>query len=260
MSNDLHGRNALVTGGSRGVGAAVVRELSARGANVAFTYRRAVEEAEAVLSATKSDSGRVLAFQASIDDAEAMARVIADSRDAVGPIDLLVSNAGTASTGRTVLDTPQDEFHRLMNVHTWGPLDLIKQLLPDMRLRERGDVIVISSVTTVQAPANSAPYTMAKAALEMAVRTLAREERAHGIRANTVAPGLVATDMGAKLVNATMGGRDLHDLDASAPFGRVCLPEDVAAVVGFLVSPAGSYMTGQRLVVDGGGADVAVLH
>lgn len=259
MTHDLLGRNAFVTGGSRGVGAAVVRELSARGANVTFTYRRAAAEADSVVNQTKDHPGRVLAFQASIDDAETVASVVADSRDAIGPIDILVSNAGTASTGRTVLDTPEDEFHRLMSVHTWGPLALIKQLLPDMRNRDRSDVVLISSVTTDVAPANSAPYTMAKVAMEMAIRTIAREERPHGIHANIVAPGLVATDMGARLVSAAMG-RDLHDLDASAPFGRVCLPEDVAGVVAFLLSPAGSYLTGLRLAVDGGGPDANVLE
>jgi len=260
VTHDLLGRNALVTGGSRGVGAAVVRELSARGANVAFTYRRADAEADAVIQAVDNDPGTVVGFKASIDDALAMAEVVRQASDVLGAVDVLVSNAGTASSGRSVLETPMDEFHRLMGVHTWGPLALVQDLLPAMRLRERADIVVISSVTTDQAPGNSAPYTMAKAALEMAVRTIAREERSFGVRANTVAPGLVATDMGARLVNATMGGRDLHDLNDTAPFGRVCLPEDVAAVVGFLVSPAGSYVTGQRLVVDGGGADVAVLE
>jgi len=260
VTYDLNGRTVLVTGGSRGVGSAVVRELSARGANVAFTYRRAADEAEAVLNQTKGDPGRVFAFQAPIDNRDAMTEVLGSIHEVFGAVDALVSNAGTASTGRSVLETPEDEFHRLMGVHTWGPLALIRQLIPEMRLSERADIIVVSSVTTDVAPANSAPYVMAKAALEMAVRTIAREERAYGIRANAVAPGLVATDMGARLVNATMGGRDLHELDAAAPFGRVCLPEDVAAVVGFLLSHAGSYMTGQRLVVDGGGPVVGVLE
>ena len=155
-------------------------------------------------------------------------------------------------------DTEPDEYLRLMTVHALGPLALIRSLLPAMRARPRADIVVISSAITSAAPAFSAPYTMAKAAMEAAARTLAREERAHGIRVNVVAPGLVATDMGERLVRA-VDGRALHDLDAQYPFGRVCLPEDVAGVVAFLVSADSGYVTGQRLVVDGGGPDVGIV-
>jgi NAD(P)-dependent dehydrogenase (short-subunit alcohol dehydrogenase family) len=100
---------------------------------------------------------------------------------------------------------------------------------------------------------------MAKAALEVAIRTLAREERGNGIRANIVAPGLVDTDMGSRLVSAVHGGQKLSDLKAHFPFGHVCQPEDVAAAVAFLISEDGSYITGQRIVVDGGGPDPAIF-
>jgi len=135
---------------------------------------------------------------------------------------------------------------------------VIASLLPAMRARPRADIVMVSSAITGYAPPNSAPYTMAKAALEMAARTLAREERRHGIRVNVVAPGLVATDMGERLVRA-VAGRALHDLDSASPFGRVCLPEDVASVVAFLVSADCGYVTGQRLVIDGGGPDLGIV-
>ena len=145
-----------------------------------------------------------------------------------------------------------------MTVHALGPLALIRLLLPAMRTRPRADIVVVSSAITSHAPPFSAPYTMAKAALEAAARTLSREERSHGIRVNVVAPGLVATDMGERLVRA-VDGRTLHDLDAQYPFGRVCLPEDVAGVVAFLTSADSGYVTGQRLVVDGGGPALGIL-
>jgi NAD(P)-dependent dehydrogenase (short-subunit alcohol dehydrogenase family) len=176
----------------------------------------------------------------------------------LGDVDILVSNAGTASRGRTVAETDPEEYLRLMNVHALGPIALIRSLLPAMRARPRADIVMVSSAITGYAPPNSAPYTMAKAALEMAARTLAREERRHGIRVNVVAPGLVATDMGERLVRA-VAGRALHDLDSGAPFGRVCLPEDVASVVAFLVSADCGYVTGQRLVIDGGGPDLGIV-
>ena len=99
---------------------------------------------------------------------------------------------------------------------------------------------------------------MAKAAMETCVRTLAREEQRHGVHANIVAPGLVATDMGRRLVKASTGG-DLHALAADSPFGRVCSPDDVAGAVAWLVSDDAGYVTGQKIVVDGGGRDVSIF-
>ena len=127
-----------------------------------------------------------------------------------------------------------------------------KLVLPSMRTRPRGDVVMISSAATRGLMANSGPYNMAKAALEALAMTLAKEERANGIRVNVVAPGLVDTEMGRRLVKGAMGVQDIRTLDAGSPFGRVCQPEDVADVVRFLVAQA-EYVTGQVIYVDGGG-------
>ena len=121
-----------------------------------------------------------------------------------------------------------------------------------MRTRPRGDVVFVSSVGAKLQPANGAPYNMAKAALESLAMTLAKEERRHGVHVNVVAPGLVATEMGRRLVKA-MGIDDIGSLDARSPFGRVCRPEDVGAVVRFLCSDGAGYVTGQVVTVDGGG-------
>jgi NAD(P)-dependent dehydrogenase (short-subunit alcohol dehydrogenase family) len=111
---------------------------------------------------------------------------------------------------------------------------------------------MISSVATRALAGGGAPYNMAKAALEALAMTLANEEKTKGIRVNVVAPGLVDTEMGRRLVKGAMGVEDIRTLDNGMPFGRVCAPEDVADVVRFLVSDAGSYITGQRIYVDGG--------
>jgi NAD(P)-dependent dehydrogenase (short-subunit alcohol dehydrogenase family) len=175
-----------------------------------------------------------------------------------GFVDILVNNAGIASRGRTVADTDSDEVERLLRTHAVGAHAACRAVLPSMRTRPRGDIVMISSIITRDAPANGAPYAMAKAALEMLAFTLAREERRHGIHVNVVAPGLVETAMGRRLAKATFGTDDMRALDAAFPFGRVCSPEDVAGVVRFAVSPAAGYMTGQVLRVDGGGGESVV--
>lgn len=258
MPERLGGRVALVTGGSRGVGRAVALRLATDGARVAVNYRRDAAAAAETIAAITAVGGVATAHPASVDDSDAVTAMI----DAVvaehGPIDLLVSNAGAASSGRRMADTPDEEYLTLLRVHTLGPISLIRRLLPGMREATRGDIVVISSAITESAPKNSAPYTMAKVAMEAAARTLAREERRHGVHVNIVAPGLVATEMGRRLVAAT--GADIDQLGTGYPFGHVCGPEEVAAVVSFLVSADAGYVTGQRILVDGGGADVAIVE
>ena len=255
----LTDRVALVTGGSRGVGRAIAQRLAADGAAVAVNYRRDQNAARDTVAAITAAGGRAVAYQAAIGgDDEAMQAMTEAVRADLGEVDILVSNAGTASRGQPIAATEPAEYLRLMAVHALGPVALIRSLLPSMRDRRRADVVVVSSAITDYAPLNSAPYSMAKAALEMAARTLAREERRHGIRVNIVAPGLVATDMGERLVRA-IDGRALHDLDQEYPFGRVCRPEDVAGAVAFLIGQDAGYITGQRLVIDGGGTDSSIV-
>jgi len=248
----LAGRTALVTGGSRGVGAAIARRLGADGAAVAVNYRRDADAAERTVAEIVGAGGTARAYRAPVDDPDAVLAMLAGVADELGAVDLLVSNAGTASRGQRVADTEDAEYLRLLRVHVLGPLTLVRALLPQLRAAPRADVVVISSTILDGPSAGGAPYAMAKAALEAAARTLAIEEREHGVRVNIVAPGLVATDMGERLVAAT-AGTTIDQLDESYPFGRVARPEDVAGVVAFLASADASYLTAQRIRVDGGG-------
>jgi NAD(P)-dependent dehydrogenase (short-subunit alcohol dehydrogenase family) len=253
MTKPLEGRIALVTGGSRGVGAGIAQRLAADGATVAINYRRDAESAAKLVAEIEANGGSARAYSAAVNDPDAVQAMAALVETDLGPVDLLVSNAGTASRGRTIADTDPDEYLRLLNVHVLGPLALIRTLLPGMRTAQRADIVVISSTITTAVAPNSGPYAIAKAALEAAARTLAREERANHIRVNIVAPGLVATDMGDRLVGS--GGKTIAELDPEYPFGRVARPRDVAGAVAFLVSADGEYLTGQRIQIDGNGTD-----
>ena len=250
---DLDGRVALVTGGGRGIGRAIALALADGGADVSIAYRRDEESAAATVKEIEGLGRHARAYSADVGDPAAVDEMVAAVVGDFGFVDILVNNAGIASRGRAVVDTDTEEVERLLRTHAIGAHSLCRAVLPSMRSRPRGDIVMISSVITRDAPANGAPYAMAKAALEMLAATLAKEELNHGIHVNVVAPGLVDTDMGRRLAKATFGTDDMRALDASFPFGRVCVPEDVAGVVRFVVSPAAGYVTGQVIRVDGGG-------
>lgn len=246
----LKGRVALVTGASRGIGRAIALGLAADGADVAVNYRREAEEAARTVAEIEALGRRAVAVQASVDAFEACAAMAETVRTALGPISILVNNAGIASRGQTVADTDPSEMARVIGVHALAPFYLSKLVLPQMRGQARGDIIMISSVATLSHAARGAPYNMGKAALEALAFTLAKEERAHNIRVNVVAPPLTDTDMGQRLAKSR-GVAQIHDLDAQSPFGHVCSPDDIANVVRFLVSSANSYVSGEKISVHG---------
>lgn len=254
-SKHLAGRIALVTGGGRGIGRAISEQFAAAGATVAVNYRRDADAAAGTVAAIEGGGGTAMAYAASVDDADAMAAMVDAIGTDLGPVDLLVCNAGIASRGHSVADTDPDELIRVLHTHAVGAHHACRLVLPGMRQAERGDIVMISSVAAHSHGANGAPYSMGKAAIESLAYTLAKEELPNGIHVNIVAPGLVETDMGVRLARAIYGKRemdDLRELDASFPFGRVCQPSDIADVVTYLCSDGAGYLTGQRIVVDGG--------
>ena len=253
----LDARVALVTGGGRGIGRAISELLAAEGAAVAVNYRRDRASADETVAAIRAAGGQASAYAASVDDADADAAMVDAVIADYGFVDLLVCNAGIASRGLAVADTEPSELVRVVATHALGPHHLCRLVLPSMRTRERGDIVMVSSVATTFMGANGAPYNMGKAAREALALTLAKEERRHVIHVNVVAPGLVETDMGVRLARAVSGRSDLDDLrslDAGSPFGRVCQPLDVAKVVLWLCSDGAGYVTGQRIECDGGGS------
>lgn len=250
---DLDGRIALVSGGGRGIGAAICMALARDGADVAVNYRRDEEAAREVQRAIEGMGRRARIYQAEVSDWEADVRMGAAVADELGPVDILVNNAGIASRGQFVADTDPAEMERVLRTHVFGAFYLSKLMLPAMRERPRGDIIMISSSATQGLAAGGAPYNMAKTAMEALAKTLAKEERDNGIRVNVVAPGLVETEMGKRLMRATSGVEDLGAIASTMPFGMVCQPEDIGAMVAFLCSEGGRYVTNQVIYVNGGG-------
>lgn len=252
----FEGRVALVTGGSRGIGAATAHLFAERGCDVAINYQSNVEAAEAVAESIRGLGRRAAVYRAditSVADCEAMAAAV--TRE-LGPVGILVNNAGvgSASVGQPrIAEMPDADLQRLLDVHVFGPLRLCRLLVPGMRELGRGDVIMVSSVAAQAYGPRMGVYAIAKAGMEAMAYTLAKEERQHGIRVNVVSPGLVETDMGRLLVSFARGVEDIRTLDAASPFGFVCQPEDIANAIAFLCSDEGRYITNQRLTVNGGG-------
>ena len=251
----LEGRVALVTGGGRGIGRAISLGLAEDGADVAVNYRRGEAEALETVAAIEALGRKARAYAAPVDDYDACAAMVEQVAADFGFFDILVHNAGIASRGLTVEATDPAELERVVRVHALAPHVLSKYAIPVMKGRERGDIIMISSVATLQYAAGGAPYNMGKAAMEGLAFTLAKELRKKNIRVNVVAPGLVETEMGRRLMKGVADIDDLRTLDASSPFGRVCQPEDVANVVRFLCSERNTYLTGEKINVYGGGQE-----
>jgi 3-oxoacyl-[acyl-carrier protein] reductase len=248
----LDGRVALVTGGGRGIGKAIALGLAEDGADVAINYRRDEGAARETVVELEKLGRQARAYAASVDDYTQCEMMIAAALADFGHIDILVNSAGNASRGQTVADTDPAELERVIRTHAFGAWSCSKLVLPSMRTQPRGDIVMISSAATLHMAANSAPYNMAKAALEALSATLAKEERRNGIHVNVVAPGLVDTEMGRRLVKGALGVDDIHSMDERSAFGHVCSPEEVADAVRYVVSERASYVTGQRLGVDGG--------
>ena len=253
MNVDLTDRVALVSGGGRGIGKAISVTLASYGAAVVVNYRVDAQAAESTVNEILDLGGNAVAVQADVANFDEVSDLVAKAEELYGGIGILVNNAGIPSRGLSVADTDPGELQRVIHTHALGTHYLSKLVIPKMRTLPRGDIVMISSAATKGFSANGAPYNMAKAAVEALASTLYKEERENGIRVNTVAPGLVETEMGRRFVRASTGIMDMRDLDETMPFGHVCQPQDIADLVAFLVSDANVYITGERIYCDGGG-------
>ena len=250
----LEGRTALVTGGSRGIGRAIVERFAAEGADVAINYTSNVEAAEAAAAVVRAAGQTARIYQADVSDEAAVNRMCTAAIADFGKIDALVNNAGLGSAAINrpfIADATNEQWDSLLNVNVWGPIYLCRALVPHMREHPRSDIAMISSIAAQALNPGFGVYSVSKAALEAMAHTLAREEKPNGMRVNMIAPGLVDTDMGRKIVEATGGPADIREVDARSPFGFVCAPVDIAATVAHLCSEDGRYITNQRITISG---------
>jgi len=236
---DLSAHVALVTGASRGIGAAVALTLAGLGAAVAVNYRERAEDAEAVVAKIKSGGGRAIAVAADVSQSGAVAAMVEQVARDLGPIDILVNNAGIAIV-RGIDELSESDFDRTILVNLKSAFLCTQAVLPAMRARKWGRIVNISSGAARGAGAIGPHYNASKAGMEGLTRGYAARLVKEGITVNNVAPSLIETDM--------MKGRT--DLARNIPLGRMGQPEEVAQAVAMVLG--NSYMTGQTIILNGG--------
>jgi 3-oxoacyl-[acyl-carrier protein] reductase len=244
IENGLAGKAALVTGGSRGIGAAIVRRLAADGADVAFTYRTGKEEAELIAGELRDMGRRALLIEVDLARSESAALAVSAAVGELGHLDILVNNAGVTSWG-PLASVQLDEFDRLVAVDARAPF-LMMQAVADS-LTEGGRVVNVSSAVTSTALAGLSLYSAVKAFLDQMTRVAAIEFAPRRITVNAVAPGTTATG---RLAEPTPEQR--IQMGASFALGRIGEPADTAALVAFLASEEAGFITGQVIYNNGG--------
>ena len=239
-------RVALVTGASRGIGRAIALELAEEGYAVCVNYLEHRQQAEEVAETIRRRGGSAMAVQADVADRASVAAMVRETEAALGPVTLLVNNAGIAGQIQ-FQDITDEQWDRYLSVNLGGARNTIQAVLPHMLHEKAGCIVNISSIWGLRGASCEVAYACTKAALVGLTRSLALELAPSHIRVNCVAPGVIDTDM-----NAHLSPQDMQALAEETPLGRIGRPEDVAEGVFFLTSAAADFITGQVLAVDGG--------
>ena len=246
MSTRFADKNVLVTGGTRGIGRAIVERVAAEGAHVAFTFRSSKEEADALVAALEAGGSKAKAFQADAADFAAAEAAVAEVVADWGSIDILVNNAGVTRDG-LMLRMSEEDFDMVVGTNLKSVFNYSKAAYRPMMKQRGGRIINMSSVVGTMGNPGQTNYAASKAGIHGFTKSLAKELGARGVTANVVAPGYVATDMTEAISDAAK-----EAMLSAVPAGRPGSPDDIAGAVLFLASDDAAYITGHVLHVDGG--------
>ena len=242
----LTGKNALVTGASRGIGRAIALKLAGEGANFAIVYAGNQAAAEETKALALENGVKAECYCCDVSDFDKVAQLVATVKEEFGGIDILVNNAGI-NRDKLAMQMKEADFDDVIATNLKGAFNTIRQVYPLMVRKRSGRILNISSVAGVCGNAGQANYSAAKAGMIGLTKSIAKEVASRGITCNAIAPGFIATDMTDALPEKVREGAL-----ATIPMRRMGTPEEIADVAAFLVSDAASYITGAVLQVDGG--------
>jgi len=244
VENSLKDKVAIVTGGTRGIGRAIVFELVQHKAKVVFTYLKSDESAGIILDEIKELGGEAEAIKADVRDYKEARRVVEETIDRFGSLDILVNNAGILKDKALMMMEPS-EWQEVIDTNLTGYFNMAKACIVTMMKQRSGNIVNISSIAGVVGTPRQVNYSSAKAGIIGLTKSLAKEVASYNIRVNAVAPGYIETDMTKDLKQK----ENFLKMIPSARFGK---PEEVAKTVSFLASDKAGYITGQVIKVDGG--------
>jgi len=247
MSKQFDGKAAIVTGGTRGIGKAIVLELARRGANVAFNYSKSGDEAEALKAEIEKRGVQAIAAQCDVANTEAAAEFVGQVKDAFGTVDFLINNAGI-TRDTLILRMKEDDWDAVIDTNLKGAWNFSKAVLrPMMRNEDGGSILNITSISGVVGMLGQSNYSASKAGMIGLTKSLAKEVASRKITVNALALGLIETDMAAEM-NEEYREKYLTMI----PLGRLGNVDEVAEIACFLLSPSAGYITGQVIQADGG--------